>query len=471
MLMNVLVLYGGKMFKVKQDYRANSFFRKLLRKREFVKNKVLIEKNSDVKILVILHLFYPKSWREICEYLDNLSCYNFDLIVTVTEGMVDDDILEQIRNFKSDSTIIKCENKGFDLRPFLIALDSVDLDKYDVVIKLQSKSTKRAWLYIYDQLFMRRDWFLDLFDGVLSPKVVHRNIDLLMNDDSVGLIAADNLIVNDPLHKTKMVHRIAEAKNLYVSDNYKFVAGTCFAMKAKCLENIKNFSWSDSDFETVPNTRGMSFAHFFERYICTQVENVWNMKMVGARVRLFRHAILSIPNKILYRYSSNRLFEKNIQFDPEFFYWMLDNKLIKWKYDNVPFKKIIYSSGNIRRPFIENEPYQYLKGNIDVYKEYCDYHVKNGLPVMSIERFESLKKSIDENGYDEQHVIIVNNNNELMDGQHRAACLCYNLGEDASIRVLKIKFIGIKETIKRLLPYSVWERLKSLKKVFNKFDL
>ena len=79
---------------------------------------------------------------------------------------------------------------------------------------------------------------------------------------------------------------------------------------------------------------------------------------------------------------------------------------------------------------------------------------------MSIERFENLRKSITENGYDERYVIIVGNKNELLDGQHRAACLCYKLGEDASIRVLKVKFLGIKETIKRLVPFSVLTQIK-----------
>lgn len=48
--------------------------------------------------------------------------------------------------------------------------------------------------------------------------------------------------------------------------------------------------------------------------------------MEGAVVRPVRHAILSIPNKILYRYSSNRLFDENIEFDPEYF--LLGNLII-----------------------------------------------------------------------------------------------------------------------------------------------
>lgn len=451
------------MFRTRQVYRSRHFIREIERRRENNVNRELIKKNRNAKILIILHLFYPKSWKEIKEYISNISEYNYDLIITTTEGMIPNSIIEEILDFKQDTRIINCENRGFDLRPFLLALRDVNLDDYDIVIKLQSKSTKRAWIYIYDQLFMRRDWFLDLFEGVLSAKVVHNNIDLLLNDDSVGLVAADNLIVNDPPHKVQMVKKIAEQNGLKVNDNYEFVAGTCFAIKSKCLRNIQDYPWTDQDFDPVPNTRGMSFAHFFERYICTQVESVWNLKMVGAKVRPIRHAILSIPNKFLYRYSSNRLFDENIDFDPEYFYWALDNRLLTYKYEEIPFKKIMYSDHGIRIPFIENAPYRYLKGDVEGYKKYCEYHEKHGLPLMSIERFEKLRASIQKNGYDERHIIIVNDHNDLMDGQHRACCLCEQMGEDASVRVLKIHFIGLKEDLKRILPESFQQKLRSIK--------
>lgn len=451
------------MFRTRQVYRSHHFIREIERLRENNVNRELIKKNRNAKILIILHLFYPKSWKEIKEYISNISEYDYDLIITTTEGMIPNSIIEEILDFKQDTRIINCENRGFDLRPFLLALRDVNLDDYDIVIKLQSKSTKRAWIYIYDQLFMRRDWFLDLFEGVLSAKVIHKNIDMLLNDDTVGLVAAKNLIVNDPLHKVKMIQKIGKEKKLPVNDNYKFIAGTCFAIKAQCLKNIQDYLWTDEDFDPVPNSRGMSFAHFFERYICAQVESVWHKKMVGTNVRKIRHAILRIPGKILYKFSSYRLLSENIDFDPEYFYWQLDNKLITYKFEEVPFKKIMYSDHGLRIPFTENAPYKYLKGDVEEYKKYCEYHKNNGLPMMSIDRFEKLRESIRKNGYDERHIIILNDRNELMDGQHRACCLCEQLGEDASIRVLKIHFIGIKENLKRILPLSVQEKISALK--------
>lgn len=449
----------------RQIYYSHHIFRKILRKKEQRKNEELIEKNKDVRILVILHLFYPKSWKEIKEYLANLSCYKYDLIVTYTKGKVSQDIIGKIKKFNPETRLISCENKGFDLRPFLIALKTVDLSKYDIVFKLQSKSTKRPWIYIYNQFFMRRDWFLDLFEGVLSAKTVHKNIDLLFNNEKVGLIAADNLIVNDPLHKVKLVQKIAKKVNLKVNDSYEFVAGTCFAIKSECLSNIQSYPWTDDDFEAVPLSRGLSFAHFFERYICAQVKSNWHMDLVGMKVRKLRHKFLAIPGNILYHFSSNRLLEENINFDPEFFYWLLDNRLLTWKYKNIAFKDIKYidDKGNIM-PFIKNAPYRYLKyGDIDAYKKYCEYHEEHGLPLMSIDRFQRLKKSIDENGYDERNLIILDNKNILIDGQHRACCLCEKMGENASIKVLVVNILEKKKLIKSIIPEALEQKIHKMK--------
>lgn len=448
---------------MKQVYFSKKFYRLMERKFYNEKNDNLIKKNKAARILVILHLFYPKSWKEIKEYLKNLDEYNTTIIITVTEGMISDNLIEKISRMDKRITVIKCKNLGFDLRPFLTALKNVNLDDYDIVIKLQSKSTKRPWIYIYNQLFLRRDWFLDLFEGVLSAKHVHKNINLLYNEDDIGLLAADNLIVRDPTHKEEMVIKKAKEYNLHVPNNYKFVAGTCFAIKAKLLKNIQDFPWKDEYFENHTKSRGMSFAHFFERYICTQVESVWGKKIVGTKVRESRHKFLRIIGFYFKKHDANRLHDLGIKIDPEFFYWQLDNTLIKYKFVKIPFKKIMYSDGVNRIPFIDNPPYRYLKGDTEGYKKYCEYHEKNGLPVMSVERFERLRKSIKVNGYNPKNVIMINNKNELMDGQHRAACLCDLMGEDAEIEVLKINIISVRNAIKKVIPNNILNIIRKIR--------
>ena len=94
-------VYGGK-------YYAHSLRRGVARYLGTLRYYRLIKKQRDTRILVILHLFYMDAWKEIHEYLKNLSPYNYSLVVTCMEGCYDDDTLTTIKEFKPDTKIIKC---------------------------------------------------------------------------------------------------------------------------------------------------------------------------------------------------------------------------------------------------------------------------------------------------------------------------------------------------------------------------
>ena len=175
------------------------------------KYQSLIRKNKDKRILVFLHLFYPESWKEIREYLRNFEGYNWDLCITYP-GFLDEkegfqEIKEDIRRLNPGTEFFCFENRGFDIGPFLTALRTRDTGGYDVVFKLQSKGTKRPWIYIYRQLFIGRDWFRILFEGVVGAGTIHTTIDAIANDPEVCMCAASNLIVHDPPHKENLVIR------------------------------------------------------------------------------------------------------------------------------------------------------------------------------------------------------------------------------------------------------------------------
>ena len=59
-------------------------------------------------------------------------------------------------------------------------------------------------------------------------------------------------------------------------------------------------------------------------------------------------------------------------------------------------------------------------GDVEAYEEYSEFHISHGLPIMTRERFDKLIQSIEQNGYNEKNMLVVNQNNEIMDGQHRA---------------------------------------------------
>ena len=62
--------------RIFRTYYSRRHLRAADRKIAGIRHSALIKKNKDRRILVVLHLFYPESWKEIREYLLNFSGYS-----------------------------------------------------------------------------------------------------------------------------------------------------------------------------------------------------------------------------------------------------------------------------------------------------------------------------------------------------------------------------------------------------------
>lgn len=404
----------------KEVYHAHSIIRKYNRKKYREKYSQLIKKNSDCRIAVVLHLYYEKSWVEIKEYLKNLNCYHFDLFITTPKGNLSEKIILDILNFKKNTKLIYCPNQGYDLGPFFKVLNELDLNNYDVVFKLQSKSTKRRWIYIYKQLFLRRDWFLNLFEGILSPKNVHFTINKIYGSSKVGLVAAQNLLVTDPLHKQHIIKNMARDLGDKFTENYQFVAGTCFAAKAKSLKGIQKKHIQMDDFENTLESSGMTYAHYIERYICCSILQE-GYDIEGNKSYSTVRTLLRPLRRILNHFSSERLLENHISINDQFFLKYLDNRLIKWKFQKIQLNKL-----KIERNY---QRYSVIATNKEV---------------------NPFKRENRNNNY-----IIVDGHNVILNGEEKIQYFVdSNMGKD-SLEVLKIYRLSLKDTIKFLLPLKI----------------
>ena len=226
----------------------------------------LAEKNRDARILVVLHLFYFELWEAVRSYLENLSDYDYELVVTFPRELADEAVLSAVREFRKGVRLLPYPNKGFDVGPFVDVLNAIDLDRYDVVFKLQTKGCSRAKAYSYGQFFRYTDWFRQLYDGILDADNVHRVIDGLRNGD-FWLAAAGNLIIPDPYYRMWYVRRYCRRLGISCPEDYRYVAGTCFAARAEALRPIRRLGLTISDFAL--SRRGVfTFGHALERIVC-----------------------------------------------------------------------------------------------------------------------------------------------------------------------------------------------------------
>ena len=393
-------------------------------------DRAAIERNRDCRILVILHLFYDTAWPVIREYLENLAPYRFDLIVTVTEECIREKTVSEIRKRYPEAQIATCANRGFDIWPFVKALSLTDLDRYDVVFKLHSKGVSRPNIFIYDQIFKYSDWFFNLFDGVLGGRTVHRAIDLLMRE-GVKLTAAENLIVHDPPHKESMVKKFCSERGLPFRENYCFVAGTCFAVRAEVLKPLQELKLTEADFP--PTVRGeFSLAHGLERWLCfaagdavrgIPVPHPTYDRELEERRRLSPLRMLEDPRFIL---------------DDEFFYHALETHIVtgyevkRMKLKDIRRRKLNRTVCSLS----DCEPFHYLNGDVGGYREYCENNRKVSGYEMSPEKFDALRASM-EREYDPRRMPVVQGPDHIIrDGQHRCCILLRKYGPEHEIDVV-----------------------------------
>ena len=424
-------------------YYAHGFWRSFLRflGRFFYCQK--IKRNKDTRVLVILHLFYMSAWAEIREYLKCLSSYNYSLIVTCSNGYYDESTLSQVLSFKKDARIIRCENLGWDVLPFLVALRTINLKDFDIVFKLQSKGTKRREIFLYGQYFRKRDWFLNLFNGCIGPFTVHRTIDDLMDEDKgIGLVAAKNLIVEDPIHKRHMVEQTLDELGLPKPKDYKFVAGSCFAIRASLMDRISNLDIDVEEF----NSSGFSYAHRMERIIC--FPPLWNgLRMKGPNVNILRRSLWVFHTYAWWwrKYNGARMLkDPRVHVDDVFAFRCIEPVLIKdWEFVDIPVGEIrrqLYPNDKTYVSLSETLPYKYLVNrDPEIYKEYCEYNRqiwKNGY--MSQKRFDQLISSLETKGDTKENNIVINQDNLIYDGQHRCCWLLYTHGPEFVVNALQV---------------------------------
>lgn len=390
-----------------------------------------ISRNGKARILVCLHLFYEDAWELISMYLGNLKPYNVDLRITCAEGRISDETLSRIRAFSPSATISFMPNKGFDIGPFVQTLREVDLDGYDIVFKLQSKGVRRPRIYIYNQLFKGKDWFFNLFEGVLGGTAVHACIDALMNG-GMRLAAAENLIVSDPKHKVFFMRRFCEERGLAFLEGYKFVAGTCFAMRAEALKPLKALNLSIDDFASA-KAGEFSLAHAVERWMCFAADGA--MKGIPVPHPEYRGECAALAAKSALRL----LDDSRFAIDYDFFYRVLEMRPI------VKYKIVEVKLGDITRywydgrlyPLDQCPPYRYLCGDKEVYESYCLQNKAITGFEMSPERFEKLCESMV--AYNPKSMpVVFGPRNIIQDGQHRSCILLKKFGPDHKIKVLRI---------------------------------
>lgn len=223
---------------------------------------------TTAKVAVVLHLFYADLWPEILAVLRSLPLA-FDLIVTTVADRTA--LIEAIRLDFPTATIRVVENRGRDVRPFLLLLEEGALDGYDCVCKIHGKKSlhglKRS---PYGEIWRRRL----LFDLLGADRTMATAIQQFERDPDLGLVGPEVFRVEGVeitefywrknwKFVSQLLHRLGADPARIVPD---FFAGTMFWVRPKALAPLRDLRLAE-EFEADQGKTDGSLEHAVERVL------------------------------------------------------------------------------------------------------------------------------------------------------------------------------------------------------------
>ena len=208
------------------------------------------------KILVCIHIYYHNQVDYIIDKLKSLNGIDYDLFVTYTNENKETN--EKFLNFNKNAKFKIVENKGYDIYPFLVLINEIDLEKYSSVLKLHTKNKDEFDSY---------SWRDDLYENLMGTKNIFKaNLKKL---EKYGLAGSKKRI-------TTMNRRFPENTLLFEKicrqigiepKKANFIAGTIFLARIEIIKRIKELNLLQLDFEnkTMETGSNGTVAHVIER--------------------------------------------------------------------------------------------------------------------------------------------------------------------------------------------------------------
>ena len=206
-------------------------------------------KETKLKIAVHIHLFYPELTGHFIRLLKNFP-YNFKLIITSCSDFPE--AKEKFQNAFEDVEYRVVPNKGRDLGAFIYALNEFNLEQYDLIIKLHSKSNKgqkliSPWLINNHQVLNRRYWRNSMEYALTGNKKKSAKLVKLFEEGKTGLAGAKRFFTENDKNTSEKetAATFAICEKLGTEKKIAFFAGTIFAVKGEILRPLKAFSIDD----------------------------------------------------------------------------------------------------------------------------------------------------------------------------------------------------------------------------------
>lgn len=213
-------------------------------------------------VAVVIHAFYPDVLAGILDRLVRLQ-QPLHLYVTCPP-----EAAEAVQLLLAQSgyrhSLLRTENRGRDVLPFLRILQLVRKDGLPIVLKLHTKKSLH--------LELGSEWADALFDDLLAPARFEKAVTQLENGQGVLMVGPENglLPVSQFLKGNNLPNLQRLAQRAGLADvqvlNGEFFAGTMFFAHFDVLQPVLDLGLVATDFEAEAGQTEGTLAHALERF-------------------------------------------------------------------------------------------------------------------------------------------------------------------------------------------------------------
>jgi lipopolysaccharide biosynthesis protein len=174
--------------------------------------------------VLILHLYYQDLWEEFAKKIDSVY-YDCDLYVTTCVDH--EDMSEVIHKRYPDAKVVRVQNKGLDIGPFLLAMDDIlkSNKEYQRIIKLHTKKSLNHKMHEN----YGNHWRTSLVNSLIgNVETYERNKELMFSNQMIGSSEHTQITGGHRI----FIEWLREAADLFQIElkkkEYHYVGGTMF---------------------------------------------------------------------------------------------------------------------------------------------------------------------------------------------------------------------------------------------------
>lgn len=194
-------------------------------------------------------------------------------------------------NLANKCKIITVPNIGYDIGPFVHVINSIDLDSYDLVLKIHTKNVIGTNVTNLNGVnYTDRDWTELLIDSVLKNKnIISKIFSIFKKNLDINMVSSRYCTTSDEFYYKRHIKKVNEILNkisLPAVESIEFCAGTIFWARTSIFKLIQNKYTIESFIDSRNNKSDIdcTLAHTFERLLGVLAKtNNGKIKTVGFR--------------------------------------------------------------------------------------------------------------------------------------------------------------------------------------------